>query len=1113
MNLNKYESYKTNQKETDNSKKLPVIKKIIPIRTIFERSSQSFSNLIPTQNIYYFNHKNPPIHPRDKINTKLYKVNDYLSMTYKNINIYSPINNLNETRNKKDFYNFKSNTSDINQDTRKLLPHFYRNNSTQDFNISSSTNQNSNVVKINLYNNSQQRSNFNRSVNSLYNNDSLKSFNTINSFNIHKKYNDERIKKINNYNLNILKNSKYFNKTKYFNGIKNKIKINQNLINKSLSTKNLSLENTRNTSNQKNYSDIRVEELLNKRKNINETNKKITNNEDNNNIKKTEEIGVETDNEKTNNAIFYDFIPIILQHMKQKEIIDEINKDHENAWLYDKIKTLYNNNSSQSTKGKDQLKLKNKKDLLENPIIKYLFLEKTLYNLKHIVNFVDIKNREEFEQKVLKVIGEEYSKIQDKQNIYDINDFTTYGYEFDPKLLIKFKQLNMEKQLLLDSEKIKNDMQNKVGTKTTINRKKNEFFTTNKYDFKTDERKKNKKESNEKSSSEGGGLLSKIMLANFGINKNIRNFGGIKESNIEKKRTIFNNDKNKESPLNNNIISNNQNNHKDNIISNEKKEGGLENDGNIIENKENEQKEELINNKVSEEDKKLVLTQDIQNTGTSHLPQNLLKEDIKDVKDKNYNTIKDKEKFNPNRNSIDIKDITHLVNDIQSKDKIKKRHGDKYLKIYSIQKKKIKKKKKVNISESLDVESKEEEEIPPVNFDSIDNGITLPAPEEEKKEEPKKEIIIKNKFDYERYKREKIKQNELDKRSKSLLFAAIKKQDGQKVSLKKDSLFNELYYSSNYKKNNPDEYDNKKKYEKNKKIDERNEGEIGGEEEEEEKEKEEEEEEEGDEFEDISQIKQIDKTNKDNSEEEVPIVSEISSEIENLDQLDINEDMENNDIMKKKWMENSPKFKNRIIDYNRRRYGIFGESNETLSHYIRKGKIEALNDKMNKLYDKLDKKRKAKELKKKKKKRKFFSFEGIDLTSVDAIEKKKKVFLNRIKEDIKYKINEGKYHLLELENFKHFEEAMNKFKLRNTSEIKKVKIYVNLVEKYLHYYQVELDNREKEKYDEDRINMFLRNLHREVYVTLPYVKEVKGRYCHSVDFFKKLQELSDYYDF
>ena len=135
------------------------------------------------------------------------------------------------------------------------------------------------------------------------------------------------------------------------------------------------------------------------------------------------------------------------------------------------------------------------------------------------------------------------------------------------------------------------------------------------------------------------------------------------------------------------------------------------------------------------------------------------------------------------------------------------------------------------------------------------------------------------------------------------------------------------------------------------------------------------------------------------------------------------------------------------------------------------------------------------------------------MTSVAEIEKKKKIFLNRIQEDIKYKINEGKYHLIEMENFKTFDEAMDKFKLKAASDIKKVRLYVNLVEKYLHFYQVELDNREKEKMDEDRINKFLRNLNREIYVTLPYVKDIKGRHCHSVDYFKELQELSMLHDF
>ena len=32
----------------------------------------------------------------------------------------------------------------------------------------------------------------------------------------------------------------------------------------------------------------------------------------------------------------------------------------------------------------------------------------------------------------------------------------------------------------------------------------------------------------------------------------------------------------------------------------------------------------------------------------------------------------------------------------------------------------------------------------------------------------------------------------------------------------------------------------------------------------------------------------------------------------------------------------------------------------------------------------------------------------------------------REKEDIKYKISEGKYHMIEMDNFKHFENAMNK---------------------------------------------------------------------------------------
>ena len=144
---------------------------------------------------------------------------------------------------------------------------------------------------------------------------------------------------------------------------------------------------------------------------------------------------------------------------------------------------------------------------------------------------------------------------------------------------------------------------------------------------------------------------------------------------------------------------------------------------------------------------------------------------------------------------------------------------------------------------------------------------------------------------------------------------------------------------------------------------------------------------------------------------------------------------------------------------------------------------------------------------------KYFNFMRVNLKNLEEIEKKKKVYLFRLKEDIKYKINEGKYHLIEMENFKHFENAMNKFRLKDANDPKKVKIYINLVQKYLHYYKVELDNKEREKNDEDRINRFLRSLNRDVYETIPALKQIQGRHCHSVDYFQELQKLSEVHGF
>ena len=355
--------------------------------------------------------------------------------------------------------------------------------------------------------------------------------------------------------------------------------------------------------------------------------------------------------------------------------------------------------------------------------------------------------------------------------------------------------------------------------------------------------------------------------------------------------------------------------------------------------------------------------------------------------------------------------------------------------------------------------------------------------------------------------RKKKKQNKIEKESKNMIFNAIKQQDKKLLPLmkRKKSALSELLYSASHKPTEEDEnkYE-KKKFEKKKKEEKKDDSnkEI--------KENEEDEEEDI-----IVQLKKKKKTDQENGEEEEEesVYSSIDNNAE-FEELDISKDMENNgEIVQKKWIDNSPKFKNRIIEYtNRRRMGMLNDNHDMFNDFIRHEKINELNEKMRKVYEKVEKKRKELENQKKKKRRPY-NFFGVDLTSVDAIEKKKKVFLNRMREDIRYKINEGKYHLIEMDNFYHFEDAMNKFKLKNADDSKKVKLYVNLVEKYFHFYQNELESREKEKMDEDRINRFLKNLKQELLVTLPHVKEIKGKHCRSVDYFEELQKLSKLYDF
>jgi hypothetical protein len=317
---------------------------------------------------------------------------------------------------------------------------------------------------------------------------------------------------------------------------------------------------------------------------------------------------------------------------------------------------------------------------------------------------------------------------------------------------------------------------------------------------------------------------------------------------------------------------------------------------------------ELLNPNPHFENEQLKLTQNIQNEDNTKLNKELSVNELMS-KNKNYNinNDNDNEMLNQQRKSINIGEVNNLA--LENEEKEKKIQRKRNIKIHTIKKKKNKKKKKVNKSQSSEKESKEK--VPYSDFNLINNVQTVPEPE--KKEEPKKEII-RSKFDYERYKQEKRKQYELERKSKNIIFAALKKEEDKRVNMRKNSVLFELFTSDNNIEHK-DEYNISKKFEKIKKK-------------------------EGKEYADVDEehslINELRKIKEKEEEEELDD-DYPSEDVEGLEEIDLTKDIENNgDIVKKKWMENSPKFKNKIIDINnRRRYAITNDSQKLFDILIK----------------------------------------------------------------------------------------------------------------------------------------------------------------------------------
>ena len=187
-----------------------------------------------------------------------------------------------------------------------------------------------------------------------------------------------------------------------------------------------------------------------------------------------------------------------------------------------------------------------------------------------------------------------------------------------------------------------------------------------------------------------------------------------------------------------------------------------------------------------------------------------------------------------------------------------------------------------------------------------------------------------------------------------------------------------------------------------------------------------------------------------------------------------------------------------------------------MNNFIQEHKLNSLNYLINQKYEEMEKKNNEininnidKEILENQ--RRFSSFEGINITSVEDIEYKKNILLIKLKENIKNKIKEGKCDIKELDNFKNFENKINEYQINyNVKDVNKIKEYFLMLSRDFSEFQEQMNYRETQKFEEMRINKFIKDLNYELDINIPRAIMEKGRRCRSSNLYRKYISLSEF---
>lgn len=851
-------------------------------------------------------------------------------------------------------------------------------------------------------------------------------------------------------------------------------------------------------------------------------------------------INLKVDNFHKNNQIFkkQSLKDFTLQHFTNKLITEKIKKHNANQNSLEKDKIKFSKNyprldSYKSSKNKKTINKENKKNSKVNKrkkySIKYSFLENIMNNIFHTVNFVDIENKEEFNQKVLNEINHEED--------FKLEDFKTIGYELDPEILNKINQNKKQKFIKLKYEELKKNyslenLKNKNANNIKRKKSKKQYIPEYKLKPKYENMKNKAYESiyliKPVTYSE---IMEKIIFkhkkefinTNFDSKQLNNNNSGILSHKIPKVLEKINIKSNNKSQPNINEIDERKNKQTSQILFNNVNNPKI-NYANIFLNNRKNQMKNKIKKKIMNRDIKNML-KTLKNSLIDINVDNRDNENIINYKKEDKfirNSISNNDNFNDDMSKFNPVNHNNHINNINNNNKSKKRKESNDIKIIYQKEKNKNYSIDNNLVKTDNIFSKIGEKYKFELLDLTNSSNKITSIKKYKKNKSfdsllENHILLNNKDKKNKGKYSKKIFSDTNIKQKFIIFGNPYKNSNSKILILKNKIFKEKEENKQNINKSKDE-NIKEKIKSN--IEEKNKSNSLNKDESIEKNKKfkeyiiqkekmlKEQLHQKDFFHKISQYLKSNKSYK----KLYPTQNELTEGFNKI-ALNFISSKPNYSIDK----QTNIKFLNKKEKKLNKSEGESDQSfqkSKNKSSFYKSGheKKSSTIDYINQKYKELKSKNVIVNIHKElaKNLKKFKIFQDVNLESYEDIENKKMLLLLRLRENIKYNILKGKCEKKEMDEYIKFENELDSdkknYNLRDKTKLEEYTLLLLMkFNEFIELYEI----RENQKIKENRINKFLNDLNFDLHYNIPFSITIKGRKCYSRNFNGNFSSLSE----